>query len=332
MNKLRKMVLGAATIAALVLFGTPAKAQNEPYQHVPLPKELPKGVTVADAQRVQDLIDAYRRMNPLKVELIRDNVYWAKGGPGGNDANVGFVVGKTGVIFIDSKNTAESEKDVVAEIAKITPKPIDTAIILHSDHELGVTGLPAGLTIIAQENTKKEMEESKTRDAVPSNYFPTKTTGKDETLTIDGVKVRLLHWAPAHTSGDLVVYLPAQKVVFAEDLIVTDFPFAGTQIHPELHGSVAGWLETVKGMLALNADTYVSGHGDLFTKNDVKTKFLIMQDKWDKMKAMIGQGKSLDDIKTSLGESTEPPKRNAQGNLPPPTTTEIIYTELTNKE
>jgi cyclase len=332
MNNLKKLALGLAAIAAFASIGTPAGAQDEPYQHVPLPKQLPKGVSVADAQRVQDLIDAYRRQNPLKVELIRDNVYWAKGGPGGNDANVGFVVGKTGVIFIDSKNSADSEKGVLAEIAKITPKPVDTAIILHSDHEQGVTGLPAGLTIIAQENTKKEMEESKARDAVPSNYFPTKTIDKDETMTIDGVKVRLLHWVPAHTSGDLVVFLPAQKVVFAEDLIVTDFPFAGTQIHPELHGSVAGWLETVKGMLALNADTYVSGHGDLFTKSDVKTKFLIMQDKWDKMKAMAAQGKSLDDIKTALGDSTDPPKRNAQGNLPPPTTTEIIYTELTTKE
>jgi hypothetical protein len=47
---------------------------------------------------------------------------------------------------------------------------------------------------------------------------------------------------------------------------------------------------------------------------------------------MVAQGKSLDDIKTALGESTDPPKRNAQGNLPPPTTTEIIYTELTTKE
>lgn len=329
MKSLKKMALGLAVMAAFVPW---AGAQQEPYQNVPLPKELPKGVSVADAQRIQDLIDAYRRQNPLKVEMIRGGVYWAKGGPGGNDANVGFVVGKDGVIFVDSKNTAASEKEVLDEIAKITPKPVNTAIILHSDHELGVTALPAGITIIAQENTKKEMEESKARDAVPANYYPTKTIDKDETMTIDGVKIRLLHWVPAHTSGDLVAFFPSQKVVFAEDLIVTDFPFAGTQIHPELHGSVAGWLETVKGMLTLNADTYVSGHGDLFTKNDVKTKYLIMQDKWDKMKAMVAQGKSLDEIKTALGDSTEPPKRNAQGNLPPPTTTEIIYTELTSKE
>ena len=90
-----------------------------------------------------------RLLEPLQVTKIGENLYLAKGGRGGNDANVGFAVGRTGVIFVDSKNSPESEKDVLDEIAKITPEPVSTAIILHSDHEKGVTALPAGLTIIA---------------------------------------------------------------------------------------------------------------------------------------------------------------------------------------
>jgi cyclase len=323
MNNLRKLALGLAAIAALVSVATLAEAQQQ----------WPKGVSEKDIQSLQALIDAYRRQDPLKVTKIGENLYLAKGGRGGNDANVGFVVGQTGVILVDSKNSPESEKDVLDEIAKITPEPVNTAIILHSDHEKGVTALPAGLTIIAQENTKKEMEVATARDAVPRDYFPTKTVAKDETMTIDGVRVRLLHWAPAHTSGDLTAYFPAQKVVFAGDLLVTDFPLAGTQIHPELHGSVAGWIESVKQMLALDADTYVSGHGDLFTRNDVRTKLTLMQDKWDKMKSMVAQGKSLDEVKTALGEPTGPLPRTAPGTIPPPTvTTEVIYNEMTKKE
>jgi cyclase len=322
MNNRRRLAFGLAVIATFLSCRV-AGAQQQ----------VPKGVTPKDVEKLQALIDDYKRLEPLKVTKIRDNVYLAKGGRGGNDANVGFVVGKTGVIFVDSKNSAESEKDVLAEIAKITSEPVNTAIILHSDHELGITALPAGLAIIAQENTKKEMEASTARDAVPRDYFPTKTIGKEETMTIDGVRVRLLHWAPAHTSGDLVVYFPDQKVVFAGDLIVTDFPLSATQIHPELHGSVGGWIETVKNMLALNADTYVSGHGDLFTRNDVKTKLAFIEDKWDKMKVMVAQGKSLDEIKTALGESTAAPKPTAPGSLPPPTvTTEVIYNEMTKKD
>jgi len=85
-------------------------------------------------------------------------------------------------------------------------------------------------------------------------------------------------------------------------------------------------------MYALDADTYVSGHGDLFTKSDVRTKLVLMQDKWDKMKSMVAQGKSLEEIKTTLGESTPPPQRNAERIPPPSVTTEVIYNEMTKKE
>ena len=67
---------------------------------------------------------------PLKVTQIKDNVYWAQGGVGSND---GIIVGTTGVIVVDTKTTLDSEKEVIAEIAKITPKTVNTAIITHSD-------------------------------------------------------------------------------------------------------------------------------------------------------------------------------------------------------
>ena len=323
----RKLTAGPAmaALAACLSFAlaNPAAAQQQ---------SAIKGVSSEDIQKLQALIDAYRRQDPLVVTKLKDNLYFAKGGPAGNDPNVGFVVGETSVVVVDNKNRADAEQALLAEIAKITPKPAKTVILLHSDNETGISQLPEGVTIIAQENTKKEMEVATGRNAIPANYLPTKTIGSDETMTIDGVHLRMLHWAPAHTGGDLIVYFPEQRVVFAGDILVTDFPLAGTQIHPNLLGSAAGWIETVKGMLALDADTYVPGHGDLFTKDDLRTKLLIIQDKWEKVKAMAAQSKSLDDVKTELGESTEPPKPNAQGNLPPPTTTEIMYSELTRKK
>ena len=90
-------------------------------------------------------------------------------------------------------------------------------------------------------------------------------------------------------------------------------------------------LALVFVLLALDADTYVTGHGDLMTKDDVSKKLAFIQDRWDKIKAMVAQGKSLDDVKTAMGESTAPPMPNAQGNMPPASFTEIIYNELTKK-
>jgi cyclase len=293
----RKLALGVTAIAAMAALATVAAAQQQPV--------------------------------PLKVANIKDNIYWTQGGAGGN---TGIIVGTTGVIVVDTKTTVDSSKDVQAEIGKITPKAVDTAIVTHSDgdHVNGLAGFPPGLTIISQENCKAEMIASAGgRGAAPQDRLPTKLIAKDESMTIDGVHVRLLHWAPAHTSGDLIVFFPDQKVVFGGDILVTNRP--DTNIHVDKHGSAAGWIENVKGMIALDADVYVTGHGDLMTKDDVKKKLALIQDRWDKIKAMTAQGKSLDDLKMAMGESTAPPVANAQGNMPAPTLTEVMYMEQTKK-
>jgi len=266
---------------------------------------------------------------PLKVAQIKDNIYWTQGGAGGN---TGIIIGDKGIIVVDTKTTVDSSKAVQAEIAKLSPKPVTTAIVTHSDgdHVNGLAGFPDGLTIIAQENCKKEMVASAGgRGAAPQDRLPTKTIDKKENMTIEGVKVQLIHVAPAHTSGDLIVYFPAQKVVFGGDLLVTNRP--DTLIHAEKNGSAAGWIENAKAMVALNADTYVTGHGDLMTKDDVSKKLALIQDKWTKVKAMVAQGKSLDDVKTSFGESTAPAQPGANGNLPAATLTEIMFKEASNK-
>jgi cyclase len=299
MKKAGKLALGLATLASFVSFGTLARAQQQP--------------------------------QPLKVTKVKDNVYWIQGGVGSND---GVIVGTTGVILVDTKSTVDSEKGVIAEIAKVTPKTVNTVFITHSDndHVSGLAAFPPGLTIIAQENCKKEMEASAgSRNPAPQDRLPTKTFTKTDKLTVDGIHIRLYHWAAGHTSGDTVVDLPDQKVVFGGDLLAGAPDRAETLIHLEKHGSAAGWIENVKGMLGLNADTYLTGHGNMMTKADVQKKFDLIQDKYNKVKAMVAQGKSLDEIKMSFGEPTAPPPPNANGAPPAATLTEVIYKEVSKK-
>jgi glyoxylase-like metal-dependent hydrolase (beta-lactamase superfamily II) len=183
-------------------------------------KHLPATLAVISSLLIfRSVADAQQQIPPLKVTQIKDNVYWAQGGAGSNN---GIIVGTTGVIVVDTKTTPDSEKEVIAEIAKITPKAVNTAIITHSDgdHVNGLAAFPAGLTIIAQENCRKEMAASAgSRNPAPQDRLPTKTYNKTDKLTIDGVHIRLYHWAPGHTSGDTVIYLPDQKIVFADDLL-----------------------------------------------------------------------------------------------------------------
>jgi cyclase len=140
------------------------------------------------------------------------------------------------------------------------------------------------------------------------------------------VKFELLHWAPAHTSGDLMIYLPADRIVFAGDVIASTLPDA--LIHLEKHGSSEGWVTTVKGMLKLNVDQVVPGHGNIMTKDDVRMRLARVEEKRAKVKELVGQGKSLAEIKTALGD----PAPAAGGRGPGfPTLTEVIYRELTGK-
>ena len=143
--------------------------------------------------------------------------------------------------------------------------------------------------------------------------------------------IRLYHWASGHTSGDTVVYLPDEKIVFGGDLLAGAPDRAETRIHVEKQGSAAGWIENVKGMLGLDADTYLTGHGEMMTKAEVQKKLDLIQDKYNKIKTMVAQGKSLDEIKTSLGEPTAAPPANPNGAPPFPDLTEVIYMEVSKK-
>ena len=149
-----------------------------------------------------------------------------------------------------------------------------------------------------------------------------------ESLKIDGVKFELDHWAPAHTSGDLVVYLPAEKIVFTGDIIATQLP--DPLIHLEKNGSSEGWIATAKGMAALNSDQYVPGHGDVQTKAAIQKRLADAEAKRAKIKELVAQGKSLDEIRTAVGDA--PPAQGRGGRGPAfASFTQVVYQELTKK-
>lgn len=267
------------------------------------------------------------------ARLARGNVYWLDAGGGGN---AGFAVGDDGVIVVDTMTTAAAGKNILAEIAKITAKPFTTVILTHSDidHVGGLAGFPSGLTIIAHENNKKELEAAAAAGQ-PAPRLPNKTfSAARENLSLHGVKIQLLHFGPAHTSGDVQVYFPDQRVVFTGDVIATSCcgnarsPQTFTMIKAQKNGSVEGWIKTVRGILALNADIYVPGHGDLQTRTDLQQRLARVQARREQIRQFIAQGKSLEQTKAALGETGPPPGYDpAQF----PDFSSVVYNELSKK-
>jgi cyclase len=258
---------------------------------------------------------------------LKPNVYWIEGGGG----NSGVIVGDKGVIVIDAKTTAAGGKELLDDIAKITPKPVTTVILTHSDgdHVNGLAAFPPGITIIAHENNKKEQEAAIAaggRGAPPADHLPTRViTRKKENLKIDGVKIEVLHWAPAHTTGDLIVYLPSEKIIFTGDIILAQM--ADPLIHLEKNGSSEGWIATTKGMLGLDADQFVPGHGPLQKKFDIENRLTRVEDKRAKIKELVAAGKSLDEVRAAVGDPIPAPGKAA----PFASFTEVVYKEFSKK-
>jgi cyclase len=284
---------------------------------------------------------------PITMKMLKPDVWAGLGGAGGNST---IIIAKTSVIVVDAKQTEAGAKDLLAQIAKITPKPVKTVFITHSDgdHLMGLVAYPPGIKIIAHENNKKEQETAiaaGARGAPPASILPNQVVTKaKETMTIDGVKLELHHFAPAHTSGDLIVYLPDQKIVSTGDIVVTNRADDNPNVHFEKNGSTEGWLTNLKGLIALNADSYITGHGDILTKADLQRKLAATTERRNKIAAMVKQGKTLEEIKAALPDAPAPgaaPRGAAppaaaaaagaaRGNAPPPLTfVETAYQEIT---
>ena len=264
---------------------------------------------------------------PLTVRQLAPTVYWVQGGVG----NAGFIVGDKGVIVVDATISAASATELLADIAKVTSKPVTTVILTHGDidHVGGLGAFPAGVTIIAQQANKDRMAAAVAagRSRLPADHVPNRAIGASETVTIDGVKLGLLHWAPAHTAGDLVVYLPAQKIVFTGDIFALDQPRA--LIHREQQGTSEGWVTTARGILALDADRFVVGHGDVQTKAALKARVDLVVAERARIKALVAGGKTLAQIQAEVGD---PPPGQAAPTPGGPRFTpfsEVVYQELT---
>jgi glyoxylase-like metal-dependent hydrolase (beta-lactamase superfamily II) len=261
---------------------------------------------------------------PVTIKKLKDNAYEADGGGGTSTV----IIGQNGVIIVDGKNREPDGKQLFEAVGKLTDKPITTIIFTHSDpdHTRGLQGFPKGLhlTIIAHQNDKKELDEDMAKggqQSPPREYLPNKlVTQMRESMTIEGVKMTLIHIAPAHTSGDLAVYFPDYKLIASGDLLGDGDP----GIHLEKHGSSEGWIRFVSALVDLDADTYVRGHADTGTREQARQALANAIAKRGKIADLVKQNKSLDEIKQALGEPAKPRGRF-------PTFTETTYEELTKK-
>jgi len=152
-----------------------------------------------------------------RIERVSDSVYAAIAQPGSKAvSNAFFVVTGYEVILAGAHFVPEGVKELVASIGAITPLPITTLILTH--HHKGVNyydyDLPEKAEVIISSNIwqtlKNEVREFKSATMVFDNAI---------TLNRGKISMVVMNAGPGHSSGDTIVYLPNEGILFASDLL-----------------------------------------------------------------------------------------------------------------
>jgi len=244
---------------------------------------------------------------PVTLDKISDNLYQILGGRG---ANGGLYLGDNGVLVIDSKMTEESVNQTLEEIQKITVKPIQYLVNTHSDgdHVAGNRFFPEKVTIIAHENCREEFFHPG-RNGDPSawnapelaDFVPSLTYRDKMDIYLGTKKIELWYFGVGHTTGDTVVYFPEEKTAFLGDQIFMGRP---QLIHSYKGGNSFEHVKTLTKMLEnLDAVKFCSGHSDPIDRSAVQHHIQEMKTIQEKVKSLVEQGKSLEEVKKEFPEN-----------------------------
>lgn len=217
---------------------------------------------------------------------IADNVYSYVGAKDASPtnsfaANAGIVIGRDGILVVDTLISAKEGERFLADIRKVSDKPIKYVVNTHThlDHAFGnCVFAKLGATVISHDADLRLLEkvgESTLKNIAnfglkPDDMkgtaivYPSLTFSERMTIDLGGETVELIRTAPSHTEGSVIVYLPARKLLFAGDIHFTDF-------HPYLaDGDIPGWTRTLDALIAMDVERIIPGHGPLSTKKDLR--------------------------------------------------------------
>ncbi|MFE8013806.1 MBL fold metallo-hydrolase [Streptomyces antibioticus] len=193
--------------------------------------------------------------------------------------NTGVIETGDGVILVDTCATEARTRSLLAAVDSLSRgRPVVVAINTHAhgDHTYGNSMLPKETVIIGHEDTRTAMCLDTLLEHCPPIWSPMPDWGRlthrppvltiRDTLTLHhgGVRVEAHHPGyPAHTTGDLVVWLPDQRVLFTGDLLFNEVtPLA-------LSGVLDGALRALDWIAHFDPARVVPGHGPVIDAADL---------------------------------------------------------------
>jgi cyclase len=314
--------------------------------------------TVMRAQQRQPVVE--EEAGGLEVLQLRPNFYMIAGAGG----NIAVQTGPDGVVVVDA-GSADKAGAVIAAIRKRADRPIryvidtsadpdhvggneplskagETLFNLNSPIATAMTNNGAA-TILSAEKVLVRMSAPAGRSApFPSAAWPTETFHQRRRyMYINGEGIEVLHQPAAHTDGDSLVFFRRSDVVVAGDVLdTTRFPV----IDIARGGSIQGEIDALNRIVELaipsipfdwrdEGTLVIPGHGRLSDQLDVveyRDMVVIIR---DRIRALIGQGKTLEQVQAASPTQGYTRRYGADsGTWTTSMFVEAVYTSLTREK
>lgn len=246
---LRPLALAVAISACAAPDDQPSDTppRSSPSTDVPRTADpIARGFTESDFPRVQEVADGVYTYEALR----------SAGDERFTTVSL-FVVTQEGVLVADGQGSPDETRRLIETIAGITDRPITHVVICsdHGDHTGGNVSFPAGAAFLAHPTSAQTLREASRREGAVGVVVPTHEVSDREVLTLGGREVRILHLGRAHTGGDLVVYLPRERVLFMSETYLN-------RVFPAMRSAYPSeWVTMIERAQAMDVEVYVPGHG-----------------------------------------------------------------------
>jgi glyoxylase-like metal-dependent hydrolase (beta-lactamase superfamily II) len=264
-------------------------------------------------------------LNEKDTKQLTPHVWALFGNP-----NIGIVVGSKGTLVVDTglgRRNGATVAGVAAKLGK-SSRLFLTTTHFHPEHVTGQSGFPADTVVIRNTAQQTELEQAgagmidffRSRSDVNKDLLTDAGIDKsdilfDNELTLDlgDVTARLLWFGPAHTNGDMVVFIEPDKVLISGDVAQNKFTILpiGTQ------STIKSWLAVLDRTAELKPSLILPDHSPPGDATMIPEQRAYMVDLLERTRAVKSEGKSAEDAtrQVSAEFATKYPGWLRPGNL-----------------
>jgi len=188
-----------------------------------------------------------------QISKVSDSVYAAIAQPNRSAvSNAFFVITDNEVVVAGAHFTPDGIKELREVIAGITPLQVKQVILTH--HHKGLNYLDFDIPLKTEVIVSVDLWQTLKGE---SREFKNSTIVFENALTLNKGKTSLviMNTGPGHSSGDTIVYMPKERILFASDLLFNDtVGFMG-------EASIHEWGDSLDLMDELAPATVIPGVG-----------------------------------------------------------------------